>query len=142
MLKRLTENLSGSIMELYIVIYIFFQICLESSYCFFTISKMVISCDWYLCSHFLLYLPTGCLEMTEHAVVRLVKRQQKWVMCPTCRQHTDFRNIAYVDDKLSKVYDSKVPNLFRGENLAENSLKVEGSYGTKVCLHIIVFPFI
>uniref|UniRef100_A0A1D1XWD7 E3 ubiquitin-protein ligase SHPRH n=1 Tax=Anthurium amnicola TaxID=1678845 RepID=A0A1D1XWD7_9ARAE len=87
--------------------------------------KMVFQCGHVTCCK-------CCLEMTDHAVLRLGKYHQKWVMCPTCRQHTDFGNIAYVDDKQNEVCDLKVIESFQGENLAEISLKVEGSYGTKI----------
>lgn len=52
----------------------------------------------------------------------------KWVMCPTCRQHTDEGNIAYVDDGKMRL-SSK----FSGEcDTSEDSIVVQGSYGTKV----------
>ncbi|MQM06651.1 hypothetical protein Taro_039476, partial [Colocasia esculenta] len=99
--------------------------------------KMVFQCGHVTCCK-------CCLEMTEHAVLRLGKCQQKWVMCPTCRQHTDFGNIAYVDDKQSEICELKIPKSIQGENHAEMSLKVEGSYGTKVwfpllyLLHLLI----
>lgn len=57
--------------------------------------------------------------MTEHAFVLHGKSQKKWVMCPKCREHTHYENIAYVDDDQDQAYDA---------------VHIEGSYGTKVVL--------
>uniref|UniRef100_A0A2K1WQH7 RING-type domain-containing protein n=1 Tax=Populus trichocarpa TaxID=3694 RepID=A0A2K1WQH7_POPTR len=57
--------------------------------------------------------------------------QRKWVMCPTCRQHTDFGNIAYADDKRDKSCSSAMLDAIQGCEKTEASLAVQGSYGTK-----------
>ena len=77
--------------------------------------------------------------MTEYALSCALKCKKKWVMCPTCRQHTDFRNIAYVDDKLSRVHNSEASIIFEGQFFSKSSLKVEGSYGTKVITLSLAF---
>lgn len=79
------------------------------------------------------YTFTGCLQMTDHAVVHSGKNQRKWITCPTCRQRTDFENIAYVDEKQNKGSDSRLSNTFNSKAESENSITVKGSYGTKVC---------
>lgn len=71
--------------------------------------------------------------MTDHAVVHSGKNQRKWITCPTCRQRTDFENIAYVDEKQNKGSDSRLSNTFNSKAESENSITVKGSYGTKVC---------
>ncbi|CAK7340000.1 unnamed protein product [Dovyalis caffra] len=58
--------------------------------------------------------------------------QRKWVMCPTCRQHTDFGNIAYAVDRQEKPYSSAMLDAIQGCEKIEASLAVQGSYGTKV----------
>lgn len=58
--------------------------------------------------------------------------QRKWVMCPTCRQHTDFGNIAYADDRRDKSCSSAMLDAIQGCEKTEASLAVQGSYGTKV----------
>ncbi|GKB02305.1 E3 ubiquitin protein ligase SHPRH, partial [Tanacetum coccineum] len=50
----------------------------------------------------------------------------KWVMCPTCRQHTEYGNVAFVDD--NKSPDASV-STFRS---SEASVTVRGSYSTKI----------
>lgn len=65
--------------------------------------------------------------MTEKG---LVHHGNKWVMCPTCRQHTDYANIAYADDGRNASLISS--------SLAcdpETSITVEGSYSTKVFIY-------
>ncbi|XP_015575743.2 E3 ubiquitin-protein ligase SHPRH [Ricinus communis] len=84
--------------------------------------KMVFQCGHVTCCK--------CLfAMTEH---HDNKFQCKWVMCPTCRQHTDFRNIAYADDRNDKSCNSAVLNTVQGYEKCEASLIVQGSYGTKI----------
>jgi len=58
--------------------------------------------------------------------------QRKWVMCPTCRQHTDFGNIAYADNRRDKSCSSAMLDAIQGCEKTEVSLAVQGSYGTKV----------
>ena len=55
------------------------------------------------------------------------KFRAEWVMCPTCRQHTDFGNIAFADDRQNNSDSS-----FHGRENSEASITVHGSYGTKV----------
>ena len=66
--------------------------------------------------------------MTERREVHQGRFQSKWVMCPTCRQHTDYGNIAFVDDRHNKSCNSTFQD---GEN-TEASITVQGSYSTKV----------
>lgn len=75
--------------------------------------------------------------MTEKANVQFGKCQQKWIMCPTCRQRTDTEHIAYVDEKRDKSGSLMTSNAFQAEDLSENSIIVNGSYGTKV--HFLTF---
>ncbi|XP_031496910.1 uncharacterized protein LOC116262040 isoform X1 [Nymphaea colorata] len=72
--------------------------------------KMVFQCGHVTCCQCL-------IAMTEHAFVLHGKTQRKWVMCPKCREHTHYENIAYVDDDRNQAYDA---------------VHIEGSYGTKV----------
>lgn len=74
--------------------------------------------------------PTGLFAMTEKTL-HGSKIQTKWVMCPTCRQHTDFGNIAYADDSKNETLDPSTSHETSREH--EMSVKVQGSYGTKVC---------
>ncbi|KAF2319302.1 hypothetical protein GH714_014503 [Hevea brasiliensis] len=60
------------------------------------------------------------------------KFQRKWVMCPTCRQHTDFGNIAYADDRQDKSCNSAMLNAVQDCEKCEASLTVQGSYGSKI----------
>ncbi|GAB4832074.1 hypothetical protein Ancab_006094 [Ancistrocladus abbreviatus] len=79
--------------------------------------RMVFQCGHVTCCK--------CLfAMTEQRVA-LPKLQDKWVMCPTCRQHSDFGNIAFADDRQNRS------SIQRGETL-EESVTVKGSYGTKI----------
>lgn len=52
----------------------------------------------------------------------------KWVMCPTCRQHTDYASIAYADDNRNS---SGISSSIACEN-PETSIPVQGSYSTKI----------
>lgn len=82
--------------------------------------KMVFQCGHVTCCK--------CLfAMTERRVVRHGKSYDKWVMCPTCRQHTEFGNIAYVDDRQHKSCDSS-----QAHGNSEASVTVNGSYSTKI----------
>lgn len=63
--------------------------------------------------------------MTEQ---RLVHHGNKWVMCPTCRQHTDYGNIAFADDRHNATGVS--PSLACANS--DENLTVQGSYSTKV----------
>ncbi|KAL9344943.1 hypothetical protein Peur_062618 [Populus x canadensis] len=66
--------------------------------------------------------------------------QRKWVMCPTCRQHTDFGNIAYADDRRDKSCSSAMLDAIQGCEKTEASLAVQGSYGTK-SINLVHFFF-
>ncbi|CAN0923759.1 E3 ubiquitin-protein ligase SHPRH [Linum grandiflorum] len=87
--------------------------------------KMVFQCGHFICCKCL-------LAMTEPKEQDHKFQPRKWVMCPTCRQHTDYRNIAYVDDSKGKSSNSgnlpTTQDCMRGEA----SLIVHGSYGTKL----------
>lgn len=82
--------------------------------------KMVFQCGHVTCCKCFFALSEQ--RLTQHG-----KSQDKWVLCPTCRQHTDFGNIAFADDR-QKITDSSLPG---GEN-SEASIIVQGSYGTKI----------
>ncbi|KAH7548237.1 hypothetical protein JRO89_XS14G0087300 [Xanthoceras sorbifolium] len=74
-----------------------------------------------------------CLfAMTEQRLLHDSKVQNEWVMCPTCRQRTDFRNIAYADDRQKNSCDSDMRNKVQDCEKSEASLTVQGSYGTKI----------
>ncbi|WOK95874.1 hypothetical protein Cni_G04581 [Canna indica] len=87
--------------------------------------KMVFECGHVVCCK-------CCLEMTERAVVHSAKNQRKWIACPTCRQRTDFDNIAYVDEKQSMGSNSQPSSTSETKVVSENSIRVQGSYGTKI----------
>lgn len=72
----------------------------------------------------------GLFAITE----RNNKVQDKWVKCPTCRQHTDVGNIAYADDGQSETSTSSVLHTTERREMSEASVMVQGSYGTKVCV--------
>lgn len=57
-------------------------------------------------------------------------------MCPTCRQHTDFGNIAYAVDAKNESCDSSMLHTMDGCDKCEASISVEGSYGTKVFFRV------
>lgn len=77
-------------------------------------------------------LLTGLFSLTERRV-NDHKLQPKWVICPTCRQHTDFGNIAYADDRQNESCSSSVRHTNQSHEKHEASMIVHGSYGTKVC---------
>lgn len=70
--------------------------------------------------------------MTEQRRLHDNKVQEKWVRCPTCRQHTDVGNIAYVDDRQSESSNSPPLPVIQDHEKCEASIVVQGSYGTKV----------
>lgn len=76
--------------------------------------------------------------MTEHRLANAEGFQRKWVMCPTCRQRTEFGNIAFADDRHNNLYNSGERGTSELHNLqgddTEASIIVRGSYGTKVLL--------
>ncbi|KAK4835874.1 hypothetical protein QYF36_015629 [Acer negundo] len=74
-----------------------------------------------------------CLfAMTERRLFRDNNVQNEWLMCPTCRQRTDFRNIAYADDRQNNSCDSDMRNKIQDCEKSDTSLTVQGSYGTKI----------
>ncbi|CAM8970633.1 unnamed protein product [Rhodiola kirilowii] len=58
--------------------------------------------------------------------------QAKWVMCPTCRQHTDEGNIAYVDDGKMRPCNLATLISYKECETSEDSIGIQGSYGTKI----------
>ncbi|OVA17306.1 SNF2-related [Macleaya cordata] len=87
--------------------------------------KMVFQCGHVTCCKCF-------VAMTEKRLIPHGKSRDKWVMCPTCRQHTDFRNIAFADDRQSRACNSGLPSAFQGHGMLEASVNVQGSYGTKI----------
>ncbi|XP_021866581.1 uncharacterized protein [Spinacia oleracea] len=80
--------------------------------------KMVFQCGHLTCCK--------CLfAITERKMVSHGKMSDNWVICPTCRQPSDFESIAFADDSQNKC------SVGRSENL-EASVSVRGSYGTKI----------
>lgn len=87
--------------------------------------RMVFQCGHVTCCK--------CLfAMTEQRLVHHGKIQDKWIMCPTCRRHTDFANIAYAYDEQNKLCNSALLDTVQDHEKSEASLTVQGSYGTKV----------
>lgn len=67
---------------------------------------------------------TGLFAMTDQRLIEAGKFYNNRVRCPTCRQPTDFGNIAYADDRQNgRCGDS---------DKSEISITVQGSYSTKV----------
>nr|GLL21004.1 E3 ubiquitin-protein ligase SHPRH isoform X1 [Ipomoea trifida] len=83
--------------------------------------KMVFQCGHVICCKCL-------IALTEQRSGHLGKPVTSWVMCPTCRQHTDYRNIAYAVDREHK--SDEIP--FDASENSEASITVQGSYSTKV----------
>lgn len=75
--------------------------------------------------------------MTEQRRLHDNKVQNEWVPCPTCRQRTDIGNIAYADDRQNKSSNSDMLHVQDCEK-CEESLTVQGSYGTKVKFLLLV----
>ncbi|XP_023551403.1 E3 ubiquitin-protein ligase SHPRH isoform X2 [Cucurbita pepo subsp. pepo] len=84
--------------------------------------KMVFQCGHMTCCK--------CLFAMTEKKLRDSTIQTKWVMCPTCRQHTDFGNIAYADDSKNETLDPST--LHKTSREDERSIRVQGSYGTKI----------
>lgn len=70
--------------------------------------------------------------MSEQAGPCFNRSDRKWIMCPTCRQRTDFNDIAYVAEKPIVGSDSDKAGSHQADMDQENSVGVRGSYGTKV----------
>ncbi|XP_020086038.1 E3 ubiquitin-protein ligase SHPRH isoform X1 [Ananas comosus] len=87
--------------------------------------KMMFQCGHSLCCK-------CCLQMSERAIGHSGKYGQKWIMCPSCRQRTDFENIAYVVEKKNKETSPTSLNSHQTENVSEGSIVIKGSYGTKI----------
>ncbi|KAH9620305.1 hypothetical protein KSS87_014794 [Heliosperma pusillum] len=80
--------------------------------------RMVFQCGHVTCCK--------CLfAISERNVGHSKNQQDNWVICPTCRQRSDFESIAFADDS-----PNITPNV-REKNL-EASVSVRGSYGTKI----------
>ncbi|KAK4351223.1 hypothetical protein RND71_030536 [Anisodus tanguticus] len=78
--------------------------------------KMVFQCGHVICCK--------CLfAMTEKRLALHGKPQVNWLMCPTCRQHTDCRNIAYAVDRQNKSYPSS--SIVSGNNEASTNVQGE-----------------
>ncbi|KAL2317565.1 hypothetical protein Fmac_031441 [Flemingia macrophylla] len=85
--------------------------------------KMVFQCGHLTCCK--------CLfAMTEQRLQN--SKLHNWVMCPTCRQHTDFGNIAYAVDAQNESSNSSVLHPIDSSKKCEASISVKGSYGTKI----------
>lgn len=79
---------------------------------------------------------SGLVAMTEKRLKH--SKTHTWVMCPTCRQHTDYRNIAYAVDAQKESPNSSMLHTIDNCEKHEASITVEGSYGTKVFYRIIL----
>ncbi|KAL6127971.1 hypothetical protein ACLB2K_071332 [Fragaria x ananassa] len=77
------------------------------------------------------YIPTGLFAITER-LLNGKRVQDKWVKCPTCRQHTDVANIAFADDRQSEPCGSERLQAIQSREECEKSIIVQGSYGTKI----------
>ncbi|KAM1020391.1 hypothetical protein ACFX13_042366 [Malus domestica] len=53
------------------------------------------------------------------------KVHDKWVKCPTCRQHSDVGNIAYADDGQSETCASSVLHTTESREMSEASVMVK-----------------
>ncbi|XP_061339196.1 uncharacterized protein LOC133285897 isoform X2 [Gastrolobium bilobum] len=85
--------------------------------------KMVFQCGHVTCCK--------CLfAMTEKRLQH--SKIHNWVMCPTCRQHTDFGNIAYAVDVQNESSNSSMLHTIDSCEKCEASMSVKGSYGTKI----------
>ncbi|KAK7275887.1 hypothetical protein RIF29_17013 [Crotalaria pallida] len=85
--------------------------------------KMVFQCGHVVCCK--------CLfAMTEKRLQD--SNSHNWVMCPTCRQPTDFGNIAYAVDEQNESSNSSMLHTIDSRGKYEASITVKGSYGTKI----------
>ncbi|XP_027329381.1 E3 ubiquitin-protein ligase SHPRH isoform X1 [Abrus precatorius] len=85
--------------------------------------KMVFQCGHVTCCK--------CLfAMTEQRLQN--SKLHNWVMCPTCRQHTDFGNIAYAVDAQNESSNPSTLHTIDSSEKCEASITVKGSYGTKI----------
>ncbi|PRQ59652.1 putative DNA helicase chromatin regulator PHD family [Rosa chinensis] len=89
-----------------------------------TIQKMVFPCGHLTCCK--------CLFAITERLLNGKKVQDKWVKCPTCRQHTDVANIAFADDGQSESCGSTGLHAIQSREECEASIIVQGSYGTKI----------
>ncbi|XP_038722963.1 E3 ubiquitin-protein ligase SHPRH isoform X2 [Tripterygium wilfordii] len=89
-----------------------------------SIQKMVFQCGHATCCK--------CLFAMSERKTQNDKMQSKWIMCPTCRQHSDFGNIAYADDRQNESCDCGMLHTIQGCEKCEASIIVQGSYGTKI----------
>ncbi|KAI3991562.1 hypothetical protein MKX01_040572 [Papaver californicum] len=86
--------------------------------------KMVFQCGHVTCCR--------CLVAISERSVPHGKSRNKWIMCPTCRKHTDLGNIALADDSQSKACNFGLSSVSQGHEMVEASISVQGSYGTKI----------
>ncbi|KAJ4793189.1 E3 ubiquitin-protein ligase SHPRH [Rhynchospora pubera] len=93
----------------------------------FSDRKMVFQCGHFLCCK-------CCLQMSEQAAPYFSRSDRKWIMCPTCRQRTDFNDIAYVAEKPSVSVGSDLEKAgpCQADEGPESLVVVRGSYGTKI----------
>ncbi|CAK8537765.1 unnamed protein product [Lathyrus sativus] len=85
--------------------------------------RMVFQCGHVTCCK--------CLfAMTEKRLQH--SKTHNWVMCPTCRQHTDFGNIAYAVDAQKESPNSSMLHTTDSCEKNEAFITVKGSYGTKI----------
>ncbi|XP_071734356.1 uncharacterized protein [Rutidosis leptorrhynchoides] len=85
--------------------------------------KMVFQCGHVTCCKCF-------LAMMESRINYPGKSHKKWVMCPTCRQHTEYGNVAYVDDtQNNNAPDDVSDHTF---SPSEDSVTINGSYSTKI----------
>nr|KAJ0219821.1 hypothetical protein LSAT_V11C200097200 [Lactuca sativa] len=82
-----------------------------------TTQKMVFQCGHLTCCKCF-------IGMSERGMSQADK---KWMMCPTCRQPTEYGNVAFVDDE-QKPPDVSVTAF----KTSEASVTVNGSYSTKI----------
>lgn len=85
--------------------------------------RMVFQCGHLTCCKCLFALSE---QRLQHSKTR------NWVMCPTCRQHTDFGNIAYAVDAQKESPNSSMLHTIDSYEKHEASITVKGSYGTKI----------
>ncbi|CAJ1970559.1 unnamed protein product [Sphenostylis stenocarpa] len=85
--------------------------------------KMVFQCGHLTCCKCLFAMTEKRLENSK---------LHNWVMCPTCRQHTDFGNIAYAVDSQNESSNLSVLHTIDSSDKCEESISVKGSYGTKI----------
>ncbi|KAL3653381.1 hypothetical protein CASFOL_003062 [Castilleja foliolosa] len=85
--------------------------------------KMVFQCGHFTCCKY--HHGLGLIAMTERRSVPPSRyHNNSWVLCPTCRQATDFGNIALAGDRKDESSGT--------HDKSEASFTVQGSYSTKI----------